>query len=168
MNNIDHLATVSHSAGKPWVLAFTWTPVWQAPLTQTPLQNKSGRSWQRRSSKKKCSGRTRGTWQRAHSVKLASEFPRPQINWTSSGCTTSWERSMGAPTWTGLGSGASHRCWTDRAVKCFTHQEKCCISSPLPKTHSEPALVSLRVLRPRCLSVSASDPPSGPTAAEAY
>ena len=41
MNNINHLVTMLCSA----VL-----PVWQAPLTQTPLQIKCGRSWQRHSS----------------------------------------------------------------------------------------------------------------------
>ena len=50
MNNIDHLVTMPRSAGKPWVLAFMWTPLWEAPLTQTPLQTKYSRSWQKHSS----------------------------------------------------------------------------------------------------------------------
>lgn len=61
---------------------------------------------------KNCSGTTRGTWERAQGVNLASRFPRSQSNWASTGCSLSQERSTGAPTWMGVGSGASHRCST--------------------------------------------------------
>ena len=135
LNNTDHPVTMSHSAGKPWVLAFTWMPVWQVPLIQTPLQTKCGHScqdtpqWQWPPSRtiqlhhcKKGSGTIQGTCQSAQSVNLASEFSGSQTNWTSVWCTMSLEQSMGAPTWMGLGSGASHRCSTGVGSEEFKGQ----------------------------------------------
>ena len=133
-NNIDHLVKMPRSAGKPWVPAFTW-PLWEASLTQTPLQTKwaahgkDTAQWQRPPSRttqlqhcKNCSGTTQRTWQRPQSVNLGSEFLRSQSNWASIGCTMSQERSMGAPTWMVIGSGTSHRCSTDLESEEFKGQ----------------------------------------------
>ena len=126
------------SPGKPWVPAFTWTPLWEATLTQTPLQTKCGRSWQWHCSMavslsrtmqlhhcKNCSVTTKGACQRAQSVNLGSKFPRSQSSWESIGCTMSQEQSMGAPTW--MGMALAHPTdtqltgiwWIQRPVQCL-------------------------------------------------